>query len=272
MRTWRAALLLVLATLVLGGCTGQIAKKNVAQRQSASYDPIEKINRKVFWFNDHLDMYVLEPVARGWDRVLPDPVQHSIANFFQNARSPIVIINDLLQGKPRDSGRDVGRFAVNTTVGVLGFMDPATKWGLEQHNEDFGQTLGVWGILPGPFLMLPVLGPSNPRDGIGLIGDWAFSIYPFFVDQYVLLGARVIDTVNARSQLLAEIKNAKEASVDYYTFVRDAYFQRRQALVNDNAETGNEDLYFLEDESSPAKAPASESPANQPRGDEPAKE
>ena len=264
MKRWLVVVLLVIVPLAAAGCTGQLARKNVAQQQSASYDPLEKVNRKIFWFNDKLDAYVLEPVARGWDRITPDPVQTSVSNFFLNARSPVVIINDLLQGKPRASATDVGRFAVNTTVGILGFMDPATKWGLERHNEDFGQTLGVWGILPGPYLMLPVFGPSNPRDTAGLVGDWAFSIWPFFIDQYILLGARVVDTVNARSLLLEEVKNAKEASVDYYTFVRDAYFQRRKALVSDNAETSNDELYFLEDEASPAKAPVSESPANQP--------
>ncbi len=257
---WRTLAPALAAAVLLGGCTGALARKNVRQEQASSYDPLQRVNRKVFWFNDKVDAYVLEPVARGWDKVAPDPVQRSVSNFFVNARSPIVIINDLLQGKVRDSGTDVGRFAVNTTVGVLGFLDPATRWGMERHNEDFGQTLGVWGILPGPYLVLPVLGPSNPRDGVGLLGDWAFSVWPFFVNQYILLGARVVDSVNTRAQLLEEIKNAKEASVDYYTFVRDAYFQRRSALVSDNAETPNDELYEIEDESGPAAAPVEPAP------------
>ena len=271
----RTAVLFVtlLAPVLFAGCTGTLAKKNVWQEQRADYDPIEGVNRKVFWFNDKLDVYVLEPVARGWHKVAPDPVEHSVSNFFLNARSPIVIINDLLQGKPKDSGEDVARFAVNTTVGILGFMDPASRWGLERHNEDFGQTLGVWGIQPGPYLVLPVLGPSNPRDTVGLVGDWAFSIWPFFVDQYILLGARVVDTVNTRAQFLDEIKNIKETAVDYYVFVRDAYFQRRKALVSDNAETSNDELYFIEDESSPTKVPVTEHPAPEPSpGAEPSHE
>jgi len=260
----RVLVALVLASVCLAGCTGQRARKNVPQQQSATYDPIEPVNRRIFWFNDKLDVYVLEPVARGWDKVAPDPVQTSLTNFFLNARSPVVIINDLLQGKPRASAVDVQRFAVNTTVGVLGFMDPATKWGLERHQEDFGQTLGVWGILPGPYLVLPLLGPSNARDAVGLVPDWAFSLWPFFVDQYVLLGARVVDTVNTRAQLLEEIQNIKEASVDYYVFVRDAYFQRRRALVSDNAETTDDDIYFIEDGAAPSAEPTNGGPTPAP--------
>ncbi len=255
---------LLLAPMLLGGCTGTLARKNVWQQQRAGYDPIEPVNRKIFWFNDKVDVYVLEPVARGWHAIAPDPVERSVSNFFLNARSPVVIINDLLQGKPKASAEDIGRFAVNTTVGVLGFLDPASTWGLERHNEDFGQTLGVWGIQPGPYLVLPLLGPSNPRDSVGLVGDYVFSVWPFVVNQYVLLGARVVDTVNTRAQFLDEIKNMKEAAVDYYVFVRDAYFQRRKALVSDNAETSNDDLYFIEDESSPATPAPEPSPGGEP--------
>ena len=152
-------------------------------------------------------------------------------------------MNNLLQGKVVDSASDVGRFAVNTTVGVAGFFDPATRLGLEQHDEDFGQTLGVWGVPPGPYLVLPLLGPSNPRDTAGLCVDYALSVTPFFVDQYILLGVRVLDAVNERSLILEEVKDAKEASLDYYTFMRDAYFQRRASLISDgetNAEFEDE--------------------------------
>ena len=111
------------------------------------------MNRKVFWFNDRLDVYVLEPVAKGWNHVASKPVQRSVSNFFTNLRSPIVVVNDLLQGKVKNGASDVGRFAVNTTIGVLGFFDRATPLGLEQHVEDFGQTLGWWGVPAGPYLV-----------------------------------------------------------------------------------------------------------------------
>jgi phospholipid-binding lipoprotein MlaA len=220
-----------------------------AGENDTNHDPIEGFNRKIFWFNDKVDEYVLEPVAKGWDRVAPDAVQRGVANFFDNLRFPIVLINDTLQGKPIHAGKDIGRFAVNTTAGVLGFMDPASKWNLERHVEDFGQTLGVWGIPTGPYLVLPFLGASSPRDAAGIAGDYAFSITPFFVDQFILIGARVVDTVNERSRYIKEVRDAKEAAFDYYSFIRNAYFQRRQALVEDRRELPEgeaADLYILE--------------------------
>jgi len=223
-----------------------------AENFRPDYDPLEPMNRKIFWFNDKVDTYVLEPVATGWDWVMPHVVQRSISNFFTNLRFPINTINDLLQGKLKHSAVDVGRFAVNTTVGVLGFFDPATGWGLEAHQEDFGQTLGVWGVPPGAYLVLPIVGPSNPRDAVGLAGDYAMSITPFFVNQFILLGTRVVDVINTRSLLLQPVRDAKAASLDYYTFVRNAYFQRRKALISDANEgfkpSNEEDIYHVEEE------------------------
>jgi phospholipid-binding lipoprotein MlaA len=212
----------------------------------AENDPLQPFNRKVFWFNDHLDMYVLEPVAKGWDYVLPRRVETSISNFFWNLHFPIDTVNAVLQGKFKEAGSDVGRFLVNTTVGVAGFFDPATSLGLELHWKDFGQTLGVWGVCPGPYLVLPILGPSDVRDGGGLIVDGATSITPFFVNGYILLGARTVELVNIRAQYLDTIRKAKEAAFDYYTFVRNAYLQRRAALINGQETTSGqtqEDLY-----------------------------
>lgn len=142
-----------------------------ALAEEGEHDPIEGFNRKIFWFNDKVDVYVLEPVAKGWDFVAPDPVQKGVSNFFYNIRFPIYLINNVLQGKPIDAGKDIGRFAVNTTVGVLGFMDPATGWGMPRDNEDFGQTLGVWGLGAGPYLVVPLLGPSSLRDAPGKLVD-----------------------------------------------------------------------------------------------------
>jgi phospholipid-binding lipoprotein MlaA len=206
------------------------------------HDPIEGVNRKIFWFNDKVDVYVLEPVATGWAKIAPLRVRNSVANFFTNVRTPIVAVNDLLQGKIVASGSDVGRFAVNTTVGVLGLFDPAARWGLEKHVEDFGQTLGVWGVPPGPYLVLPFLGSSTVRD----TGGYALTVYPFFVDSYILFAPPVVEAVNSRSLVLQEVRDAKQASLDYYSFVRNAYLQRRDALVHDGAEppqVDEEDLY-----------------------------
>lgn len=215
-----------------------------------NHDPIEPFNRAMFWFNDKVDGYVLEPAAKGWDWLLPNRVKKSVSNFFQNLRFPIVAVNDLLQFKLVRSASDVGRFAVNTTAGVLGFFDPATDWGLEQHDEDFGQTLGFWGIPPGPYLVLPFLGPSDPRDAVGLAADSFSTVYPFFIPIYYTIGGRAVDIVNYRALVLRDVEQAKQASLDYYVAVRNAYRQRRAALVSDEAQMSpqeQEDLYNVEE-------------------------
>jgi phospholipid-binding lipoprotein MlaA len=218
----------------------------------STWDPIEPVNRRVFWFNDKLDTYILEPTARGWNWLMPAPVQRSISRFFDNVRFPVIALNDLLQGKFTACGSDIGRFAVNTTVGVLGFMDPAAGWGLERHDEDFGQTLGVWGVPFGPYLVLPLLGPSNPRDATGLVADSFALVYPWLVPIYYTIGPVAVETVNARSQMLVEVREAKRAAVDYYVFVRDAYAQRRARQVKDTTEMTEEEqenLYYINGES-----------------------
>ena len=247
----RALPLVVVAALVVLGLGAPVgAEESVVTddlREDAVSDPLERVNRGIFWFNDQADVYVLEPAARGWDRILPDRVQNSIANFFLNVRFPVHLANNLLQGKVDGAATATARFAVNTTVGVLGLFDPATDWGLEDQPEDFGQTLGWWGTPPGPYLVLPLLGPSNVRDGVGLVADTIFSIAPFFLDRYVLLGANALNTVNIRSLFLDEVRGAKEAALDYYVFVRHAYAQRRVALIHDTTELSLEDdLYDLE--------------------------
>jgi phospholipid-binding lipoprotein MlaA len=240
-------ILLLVAALTLSVATAARAD----EASGTEHDPLEGFNRKIFWFNDKVDVYVLAPVATGWEKVSPRCVRTSISNFFGNLRFPIVTINDLLQGKVKNSASDVGRFAVNTTVGVLGFFDPASRWGLEKHQEDFGQTLGVWGVPPGPYLVLPFLGPSDPRDAAGFVVDYAFSVTPFFIDEYILFGARLIDIVNERAFVLKQVEDVKASSFDYYVFVRNAYLQHRRALIRDlgDAEAGEtQELYYPEPE------------------------
>ena len=213
------------------------------------YDPWQRMNRGIFWFNDKTDVWVLEPVAKGWDTVMPERAERSVSNFFTNLRFPVVMTNNLMQGKPGNAAIDVGRFMVNTTIGLGGLFDVATIWGLERHNEDFGQTLGVWGVPPGPYLVLPLLGPSNPRDTAGIPVDYVLSVTPLFLSSWWWTGAGVVNIVNARAQVLDEVQQAKDASLDYYVFVRNAYYQRRKALVNDQTdESGHaptDDLYDL---------------------------
>lgn len=142
-----------------------------AREQFEVYDPAEKVNRGVYKFNAKFDKYVFLPVVKGYDTVVPEYADKRISSFFSNISEFRNATNSLLQAKPKATATAVGRFAINTTVGILGFYDPATKIGLKQHNEDFGQTLGRWGVGTGPYVMLPILGPSNVRDTVGLVGD-----------------------------------------------------------------------------------------------------
>jgi phospholipid-binding lipoprotein MlaA len=222
--------------------------------QRAIWDPWQPMNRGIFAFNDFIDRYLLEPLATGWDVVVPDPAQRGIANFFANAATPRRIANDLLQGKLDKAGNDFGRFAINTTFGVLGLFDPAGAEGIAPGNEDFGQTLGVWGTPAGPYLVLPLLGPSNPRDAAGLAVDSAgLSPEFYFVPWYVsspMSGTRVI---NARSLVLETVRAEREAAFDFYSAVRSAYVQYRANQVRDRAaepegEDEHEELYDLEEE------------------------
>ncbi len=197
-------------------------------------DPWEAFNRPVFAFNEGVDRFLLEPVARGYDFVVPGPVQTWIDNFFDNIRVPIDTVNSLLQGKPRDAGVAVGRFLVNSTIGFAGFFDPArSELGLEPVREDFGQTLGVWGVGNGPFLVIPLLGPSTPRDAVGMGVDSAAAVYPWFAPFAATASSRGVALVNSRSILLPQIEDSRKSSLDYYAFVRNAYLQYRQALVED---------------------------------------
>lgn len=213
-------------------------------------DPWEGFNRAVFTFNDGLDRWVLEPVAKGYNVVTPDELQRCIRNFFWNLRVPIQSVNGLLQGKPVQSASDVGRFTVNTTLGLAGFLDPATYFGLSRHDEDFGQTLGVWGVPNGPYLVIPVLGPSTVRDAGGLAVDSVLTPTWYFLDAAVTVGSRVVDTINMRSLVLEDIQHAREASFDFYTAVRSAYLQHREALLRDREATPRESddsLYYPEE-------------------------
>jgi phospholipid-binding lipoprotein MlaA len=210
-------------------------------------DPWEGFNRAMFSFNDGLDRWVLEPVAKGYDFVVPDPLEQCFSNFFQNLRVPINSVNGFLQGKPANGTSDIGRFTVNTTLGLAGFLDPATYFGLVRHDEDFGQTLGVWGVPHGPYLVIPLLGPSTIRDTGGLAVDSLMNPGWYYLDAAVTIGSRVFDTVNSRSLVLEDVQNARKAAFDFYAFVRNGYLQRRAALLRDDEGSTRESddaLYF----------------------------
>jgi phospholipid-binding lipoprotein MlaA len=245
--------------LAAGLALGLLPVAAPAEAQSAAdgddtavHDPWEGLNRPIFGFNESLDRWILEPVAKGWDFVMPDPVEHSLTRFFDNLGMPIVFANDLLQGKPVAAAQDVGRFVLNSTAGLVGLFDPATEVGLPANDEDFGQTLGVWGVPSGPFLVLPLLGPSSPRDTGGLVVDSAARAYSWFVPFAVNLafyGATAVNVVNTRSRLLETIAEERRSAFDFYAAVRNAYVQNREDAVRDHqpeGEESDEDLYYLE--------------------------
>jgi len=224
-----------------------------AAEQRAVNDPWVTMNRGIFAFNDALDRYFLEPVAIGWNFVVPDPAQRGIANFFANVATPRRLANDLLQGKLGKAGDDLGRFAINTTFGLLGFFDPASAAGIAPGDEDFGQTLGVWGVPYGPYLVLPFFGPSSPRDATGLVADTLLSPEFYFAPWYVSYPATGTRVVNARSLALETVRDERAAAFDFYAAVRIAYVQYRANLLRDRVaepedHDEDEDLYNLEDE------------------------
>ncbi|MFC3608896.1 MlaA family lipoprotein [Stutzerimonas tarimensis] len=195
----------------------------------ADTDPFEPFNRAVFRFNDTLDTYTLKPLAQGYQRVTPEPVQQGVGNVFNNLGEVINLTNNLLQGKFHDAGVDTSRFLFNTTFGVLGVFDVATRMGLVRNDEDFGQTLGVWGLGSGPYLVLPLLGPSSVRDAAGRIPDTFLQVYPY-VDtstRNVLWAGNAIDS---RAELLTAERLIRG---DRYIFIRNAYLQNREFRVRD---------------------------------------
>jgi len=198
-------------------------------------DPLEPINRAVYHFNDGLDKAIMKPVATVYREVLPDVVRTGVTNFFNNLYDILTALNNLLQGKIADAVSDVGRLAVNTTVGVAGLIDVATEIGLEKHKEDFGQTLGRWGIGDGPYLQIPFLGPSSLRDAVGAFSDYKVDPIRWIWRDHVASRNSVwgLYFVNLRASLLDSTKILDEAALDPYEFQRDAYLQRRRNLIYD---------------------------------------
>lgn len=241
-------------------------------------DPYERQNRLFFAFNDGLDRAVAQPLARAWRFVTPQLLRTGLDNAFLNLRFPTRAVSCLGQGRPGDAGRETLRFAVNTTIGVVGVYDAATSlFGLPLYDEDTGQMLAAWGVGAGPFWMIPLLGPSNPRDTVGYLVDGLLNLA-------VLAPAYVapVAWLNGRAIAVPTVDRAREASLDYYVFVRDAYLQRRERQI---AERGpvrrldpdapeepllpDDDLYFVEeDEGGAAGAAGDESGTGAPAAED----
>ncbi|HUP97647.1 MAG TPA: VacJ family lipoprotein [Usitatibacter sp.] len=214
---------LFFAALLLGGCATTAENR----------DPWEGLNRKTFAFNETLDAAVLKPVAQGYVKVVPAFAREGVSNFFDNLEDLGTGLNQFLQGKPRDGAGDLGRFAVNSVLGVFGLWDIATPLGLEKHYEDFGQTLGVWGVQSGPYLVLPLLGPSSARDAPAKIVDPSWYYSDYVRPESIYWGLWALDKIRVRAGLLQAESTLEAAALDKYTFIRDAWLQRRRSQVYD---------------------------------------
>jgi len=207
------------------------------------YDPIEPVNRAIFSFNNVADKIILEPIAKRYKK-LPPPVQSGVGNFINNLKMPLVAFNQILQGQGKNAVQSLGRFAMNTTVGVFGLIDVADKVGLEQKQEDFGQTLATWGIGDGFYIVLPIFGPSNLRDTTGMLLTAATDpINAYFIsegDSWILPIRTATNAIDQRSKIIDEVNALRDNSLDYYAAVRSSYYQNRKASIlniDDNSQT-----------------------------------
>ena len=238
-----------LPCLLLAGCVA------LPPGERDPRDPVERFNRSVYQFNDQLDTHLARPVAVGYVKVTPEPIRTGISNFFENTAYPATIVNSLLQAKFTQFASDTGRFVVNSTIGLLGLFDPATKLGLKANDEDLGQTLGYWGMPSGPFLMIPILGPSSGRDLFGDIADRSFDPKNYVKRDGIRYGLIIQELVDRRAGLLPADAVQREA-FDPYAFMRNAYLQRREYQVKDGAVASEEVEIPIEEEAVEETAPA----------------
>ncbi|HEY5808560.1 MAG TPA: VacJ family lipoprotein [Povalibacter sp.] len=249
------AIALIAVLLITAGCAS-------APGRTRSDDPLQALNHGMYKFNDTLDRAALKPVAKGYKAITPHWFRTGVGNFFSNLSYPATVVNQFLQGKGKDGLRDTGRFLLNTTVGIAGLIDVATPLGLTAHDEDFGQTLAVWGVGSGPYLMLPFLGPSSMRDAPSRFFDYFLGPLVYMdVPWETEWGLRGLDIVHSRAELLS-LDPTLEKAFDPYAFIRDAWTQRREFEIYDGnppPETLEED--FMDEE--PA-TPAEDTPEPEP--------
>ncbi len=230
--------------LSLGACAG--SKDPDMARKAAPrelQDPLEPVNRAVFSFNNALDVVIIEPVAKLYRAVLPQFVRDGVQNFMRNLESPILVANNLLQGNVGGAGVGIARFAINTTAGVGGLVDVASTQGLTYKQEDFGQTLAVWGLSDGPYLVLPVIGPSTLRDTAGLLVDSYADPLRIVTEnadnEWIYHTKVIVDGIDTRSRYIEAVADLRKNSLDYYASVRSIYTQKRRALINNEAQGAN---------------------------------
>ena len=257
MKLRRAALLAPLFALFVCACA--------TTGQGDPRDPLEPLNRAVYGFNQGVDEAIARPVATAYRDYVPEPLRNYVRNFFSNLGDLLIGFNNILQGKPDEGLQDWARFAFNSVFGVFGINDFASDIGLEKHNEDFGQTLGRWGFGEGPYLVLPLLGSSDVRDGIGTVGD----IYADPVGDLRPIRVRnslqVLRFTGVRADLLDASRLLEQAALDQYVFQRDAYLQRRRNLVYDGRPPRGARPRYEEEDEAPVDKKGSAAPVNAPR-------
>ncbi len=196
-------------------------------------DPIEPVNRAIFTFNQFADGILIKPLALMYRDLTPPPVRRGVRNMLSNLRAPITFANDILQGKAGRALITGERFLINSTIGVGGLMDVASDWGIEGHREDFGQTLAEWGSAEGPYLMLPILGPSNPRDAVGLIVDSFIDPFGYIIPANYALAKTIVRGIDERERVVDQLDEIERASLDFYATLRSLYRQRRADEIRD---------------------------------------
>ena len=244
-KTSRAVLCAVFGAALLTGCANRPDDDPVAaQAYDEAKDPFEPTNRVILDFNLAFDRFLLKPIAYVYKETLPAEAQKSVTNFLNNMHAPVTFANDVLQGEPGRAGTTAARFAINTLIGFGGLFDVAHELGFQLHDEDFGQTLGVWGADEGPYLMLPLFGPSNPRDGIGMLVDIFLDPFTYIFRMadiewagYARLGLRGIDT---RARHYDEFNELQRSSLDFYATLRSLYRQSRTDEINNGKPTAIE--------------------------------
>jgi phospholipid-binding lipoprotein MlaA len=237
----RIALLGLALASLLNGCAA------LPPGERDPRDRFERGNRAVYRFNDALDRHIARPVAKTYVKVLPQPVRAGVGNFFHNLGSTTVIVNQLLQGKGKGFATDTARLVVNSTIGIGGLFDPATNMGLSAGDEDFGQTMGRWGVPPGPYVVLPLLGPFTVRDTFGFGADQFTDPKSYINNFYWAAGLTLADLVRLRAELLAT-DDVLQRAYDPYAFMRNAYLQRREYQVKDGKVPADEVEIFEDEE------------------------
>jgi phospholipid-binding lipoprotein MlaA len=240
MNPLRSAVLALTCSFILFGCASVPTDPAARAEFDANNDRFEPLNRKTFAFNLALDRALIKPLAQGYRKVLPEKGRDALRHFLDNLNEPLVLANNILQGQPKSAGTTACRFLINSTVGIGGLVDVASTKKLPKQVGDFGQTLWVWGFPNGPYLIIPVLGPSSPRDGIGLGVDSYFDPFRYAAREYdfgapVVVGRLVIDGIDKRARNIEAVDEMQKESVDYYASLRSLFRQNREAELRGNA-------------------------------------